>query len=700
MKVNNQININNTTQKEQPIELKKGEVYPAQIKERLSSNEAIVQIKGKDIRVVFEDKVPAGQRVLVQVVDAQEDIVVRSAPKQQGPVANEPLLDTALSPELRQAVQIINSQGTYLDKDIISNIKVFMEKSKGTVEQKIDTIKIMSAKGLEFTQNQLKAVHEALHGENFANIVEKISSQISKLSGDKIAMPSTGTVGPEKHIAEISDSIKEILMNLRNDGKTKEALKLLQQLILKVDTFDDISNQELSIDSSKLDQIISTVDSLQKLGMKTTALNRLTTELDRIISGSIEPVREETQVKALDNGDAEVLQGAQMALNLNGKDILITEVTKRMAKATDDFKNSKREAVKNIDNILKMTKGTNQNVSDYVKQNLEKTIDTIDRAILKSDITLFTDMSTEKKLMKVSSDLATAREYITRGDNEKASEILEKVKSTLDAMNWKPSKTKVIHFISKANSLDTDIPTHQKLSYNIGQLKSPGQNIEASARKAFDNIRQMGITNESDTAQFLASLKGDASTEKNSEALQNNMKSVIMKLLDNPQEAQNAGLNPQSLEQAINSITGQQLLSKSDNGQNIQTMFFNIPINIAGNAEGVKVYINGKKDREKIDWENCSIFFLIETKKAGETGIMLSASNRNLSVTFKNDSQGLEEKMKPLLSKLKENLKEVGYNMGGINFTKLNTEADKNNISLEAKPSQHKNFVKGIDTKI
>jgi len=487
---------------------------------------------------------------------------------------------------------------------------------------------------------------------------------------------------------------------LRNDGKTKEALKLLQQLILKVDTFDDISNQELSIDSSKLDQIISTVDSLQKLGMKTTALNRLTTELDRIISGSIEPVREETQVKALDNGDAEVLQGAQMALNLNGKDILITEVTKRMAKATDDFKNSKREAVKNIDNILKMTKGTNQNVSDYVKQNLEKTIDTIDRAILKSDITLFTDMSTEKKLMKVSSDLATAREYITRGDNEKASEILEKVKSTLDAMNWKPSKTKVIHFISKANSLDTDIPTHQKLSYNIGQLKSPGQNIEASARKAFDNIRQMGITNESDTAQFLASLKGDASTEKNSEALQNNMKSVIMKLLDNPQEAQNAGLNPQSLEQAINSITGQQLLSKSDNGQNIQTMFFNIPINIAGNAEGVKVYINGKKDREKIDWENCSIFFLIETKKAGETGIMLSASNRNLSVTFKNDSQGLEEKMKPLLSKLKENLKEVGYNMGGINFTKLNTEADKNNISLEAKPSQHKNFVKGIDTKI
>ncbi|HHY20973.1 MAG TPA: hypothetical protein GX525_03630, partial [Bacilli bacterium] len=63
------------TNSDLPLTLREGEVYRATIKERLGNNEAILQIRGKEVQAKFADSIPSGERVAVQV-DGQKGQVV------------------------------------------------------------------------------------------------------------------------------------------------------------------------------------------------------------------------------------------------------------------------------------------------------------------------------------------------------------------------------------------------------------------------------------------------------------------------------------------------------------------------------------------------------------------------------------------------------------------------------------------------
>ena len=97
---------------------------------------------------------------------------------------------------------------------------------------------------------------------------------------------------------------------------------------------------------------------------------------------------------------------------------------------------------------------------------------------------------------------------------------------------------------------------------------------------------------------------------------------------------QNDDLKPQQMqqvEQAVNNITGQQLLNKQDSS-GMQNLFFQLPYLMEKQVENIKIYVNSRKDGEKVDWENCSIYFVLETKKLGDIGVHLSSSEKNVSL--------------------------------------------------------------------
>jgi len=118
----------------------------------------------------------------------------------------------------------------------------------------------------------------------------------------------------------------------------------------------------------------------------------------------------------------------------------------------------------------------------------------------------------------------------------------------------------------------------------------------------------------------------------------------------------------------------------------------------------MKVYINSKKDEKKLDWQNCSIFFLIDTKKLGETGVLLQASGGNLNITIKNDRENLKDKVSPLLQGFQVNLKELGYEVGSINFTRLNSKEEDKSLNPKhlstASPNPVSTIKKGFDIRI
>jgi len=147
----------------------------------------------------------------------------------------------------------------------------------------------------------------------------------------------------------------------------------------------------------------------------------------------------------------------------------------------------------------------------------------------------------------------------------------------------------------------------------------------ASGRQMFEHLRNLGLTYESDQAQSLIA------KAKAQEGADSSMKNALLKLTQANQDQALA----QKADQAMTQITGQQLLSKTDSS--LQSMMFTIPFLLQDQAEQVKIFVNSKNEQQKIDWENCQLYFLLETKKLGDVGIMLSAVERTLSITIKND---------------------------------------------------------------
>ncbi|QGG47510.1 hypothetical protein [Heliorestis convoluta] len=295
------------------------------------------------------------------------------------------------------------------------------------------------------------------------------------------------------------------------------------------------------------------------------------------------------------------------ALKLPTKDIVVSEITARLNDAANQFRDLKREINRNLDNIIRVVQPTRANVHQQVSQALESAIDRLDRAILKSDITLYSDMKMEKQLMKASTDLAEARQHLANGNNAKAVEIFNQVKAMLDKMNFRPAEIKVHHMLTKDPFLQQNQPPrietqpqppmHQQSQNQLQTAQQPHQaqpqppsqpqgqsqlhtqppsqhqlqpqphqqphtdtttptspnRPEPSARQTFELIRALGLNHDSEVAQRLVALP------QNNKQNQTYNQSQLQYLRQN---AQNPTTNPTTTNSIPTSIFLQPLLSQ------------------------------------------------------------------------------------------------------------------------------------------
>ncbi|QAV25764.1 metal-dependent peptidase [Neobacillus thermocopriae] len=349
-----------------------------------------------------------------------------------------------------------------------------------------------------------------------------------------------------------------------------------------------------------------------------------------------------------------------VALGLQSKDMIVQTVTKRMAEATKQFQQAKRDMMRNLDAIDHLITQYKQTARPQAKQLLETTIKQLDQTILKSDAMLFADMTMEKKLLQASSQLAEAKKLLDKGQMAEAQKIVKQVKSTLEQMQFKPSDVKVKHFV-QAQSLKQQTP-EQALLTQWNEIVQP----EPSARHMLQTIHRLGFMHEADIAN---SLVFHGASEQREETV----KGLLMQL------AQADGEAAKQAEQALTHMTGQQLLNKNDQGSAMQTLFFTIPLLLQKEVRDVKVYVNARNDGKRVDWENCSLYFLLETKKLGDVGVLLSANERTISVTFRNDREDFAERMRPLVETATKRLEEIGYRVGNVQFTTFAKHEEKSN---------------------
>lgn len=737
MQINNQVSSNQAMTHDKPLELRQGEIYRATIKQRGPENEATLQIRGRDVQVKFDGKVPGQDRVTVQVLPGQtadqpiQVKVISDAPKtatspQQAKAAN---INQALrslgvsnpSQELRQAVQIILDKGIPLNRESVSDLQAFVDKGKGTVQERLNTVQAVANKRLEVTPTHLRAVHEALHGRPLNDVLTSLAKEIdpnfrvSKEVGVRDRTQSEPRAAETRTHAEarLTESLptQERSASEQSRQATQpaaraeqeqvrptEVLRQMQATVQKEADFQKVVSQlnsqieKAPLEQStkeQLNQNLQVATKLQDQGRELAARQQLMqtlTATEQQVAKTEQAIQPEVQQYAMN----ESFQTQQ----LSSKDLIVKTVTEKLAKAQTDFKTLQREITRNLDNIQRLTETFKSQAIKQVKPLLETTIKKLDHAILKSEIMLFTDMKIEKRLMQASSQLAEAKKFLNKGNFKEANKIVQEVKSLVEKLEFKPSETKIKHFITKEEQNLQNRAAPQQLLQQFDEMTRRAATPDFSARQAFDLVRGLGLNRDSEMAMLLASGK-QADTESNQ-----NMKQALMQLKQMEEEQ---GRVSQQTSQALSNITGQQLLSKSDTNTNLQSMFFNLPFLLEDEVKNLQVFINSRNEGQQVDWENCNLYFLIETKKLGEVGILVTATDRNLSLTIKNDQPLFKEKLGSVADICKENLKEVGYNVASINFTTL-TAAPKSTVAPQEVSNEEKmtpTFTeKGFDFKI
>ncbi|MGG2971716.1 hypothetical protein [Geobacillus stearothermophilus] len=363
------------------------------------------------------------------------------------------------------------------------------------------------------------------------------------------------------------------------------------------------------------------------------------------------------------DGDS-LFDGAwQAALSLESKQFLVQTVTKKMAQVGLDFKTVKRDVMRRLETVAQLTEHNSPATRLQAVSMLEMAIKQLDNTILKSDIMLFTDMGTEKQLMKASSELAEAKKRLRQGDAAGARKIVNEVKDMLAHIVFKPAEAKVKHFVRMQDDIKAD--SSNVFLDQMNQVMQPPVD-GPSARHVFDTIRRLGLMHEYEAAERLV-LKGNEE-----ESALPNIKEVLLRLAQSGNESV-----ARQAEQALTNLTGQQLLNKWDGMMGWQSFFFTLPLLWQHEVRNVNVYVNARQDGERIDWENCQLYFLLETKKWGDLGILLQANERNLSITLRNDRDDFADKASPFIDVVKKRLEEIGYRITAVNVDKLTNETKR-----------------------
>ncbi|MES0856272.1 hypothetical protein ABS784_08560 [Geobacillus sp. G4] len=674
---------------DQPVVLQKGETYDAVVKEK-KGDEAVVHLKGTDVRVRTEGEWPQEGRVTIKVVGEQAGVPVARIVPRPPQEANEQAVrfsaSEPLSTELRQVDAWLQKHGQPLTKEIVSTLRTFFAEAPGTVEQKLDTVRAVINKHLELTNVHLAAVHEALHGkplgERLVDMVEELKVNEQKkvrvsMEGklDDSASTSMSLVGsPQEFVQQLLQRLTALLSEPHqkaNGTEMMQAINLLRDKVLHA--IEQLKKEP------HLEQVLDLIQKEIGEGVQIhpawrQAFNEALTEVRQLMENGRELAARKSLFDMLSDMEQTLSSGSLDHVPLNGtwmqvsvpmqtKDFLVQTVTAKMAQASRDFQIVKRNVMRHLETVLHWAEQRGQAARLQAKQYLESAIKQLDNVILKSDLMLFTDMATEKQLMKASSQLAEAKKRLRQGDEQGARKLVNGVKETLANMELKLSEAKVKHFVVGLGEPQED--ASKAFLRHINEATQPFVD-GPSARQLFEAFRRFGFTHEYEAAESFVQKGADE------EGTLQNMKAALLQLV----QSENEPIARQSV-QALANLTGQQLLNRWDAGVGMQSLFFSLPLRWQNEVRNVNVYVNARQDGERIDWENCQLYFLLETKKLGDLGILLQANERSLSVTFRNDRDDFAEKAAPFIDMAKKRLEEIGYHVKMVNITKLTNETKR-----------------------
>jgi hypothetical protein len=630
----------------------------------------------------------------------------------------------------KQTRQVVNGSVEYWDKsskatEILERynvpkteenkqgIEAFMKNEEGTMTSKLETLEIAASNGVDMTEENLSSIHEALN-EDFS-LNESIEVLVVS-EGDQGEMITTDDIENMELPADMKAKIMQAIE--KGETPTKALANAIGQTLGKafLSKFDGVVEGDITVtiritievieiryqqegENLDLEKLMAQFSALIE-GAKNGEGSLLTTAADIIAalenvsleldtdtnSEAVEDLADSekaplTEMKDLDEQIAEWVAEAlgsveQVSMDLTAafeesptiKLYVVESVTIKMQDVAEEFKVAQKDMLQTMEKAISEEKPL---TTEQVKDVLNSVINKLDDVLLKSDVPLYTSMSMEKNLLKMSSDLQTARQHLAKGNIADAKNIIKTVHGKLEEAVFKPSERKVQGFALK----QSEAFLQNKEMIQLQTYRQEG----VSARNVLELFRNLGLNHEYEVSEKLSQLK----TLEKEMKLDTNLKEVLHKL-DQDEKQENKTV--ETIEKSLNNLNGQQLLNKQGQKNNQQTLFFNIPMVNDQEVKNMKLYVNSRDANNRLDWENCSLYFVIDLKQYGPTGIKVDIKDRGVSITVKNDDEDLKDVIEPLLENLGDMFEDVGLKEKDVNFVPLDNHKKFGRDMLKDKP--------------
>ncbi|PAD86704.1 hypothetical protein CHH55_16905, partial [Niallia circulans] len=303
MQISNKTQLSNVTTNEKQLELLKNETYNAQIKSRISENEAVVQIKGKDFNVKFEETIPKENRVSVQISDMDggeikvKTITTTAPDLPSNPSSEKMIEDMSISEksknELRMATAILGKKTT-INRDTLVQLNTFLENETGTIEEKLVSLRALASKNLEISAVNLRSIHAAVNGEPLNDIITKIANVIDpnfqkNVSKNQVEHHNPVYALKNETSSKQNNALTKLISELSSAMETEEDIqKGIELLRTKLNENPRISKEHIKSitqaiqDSEKLQSIAKTKIMDVLTNIKLDDLQEAATELNKV----------------------------------------------------------------------------------------------------------------------------------------------------------------------------------------------------------------------------------------------------------------------------------------------------------------------------------------------------------------------------------------------------------------------------------
>ena len=627
------------------LELKTGEVVKGMVMQKLSDQEAILNIGGVQVRAKLETPLKQGEVTLLQVQpeSASGQVVLKpldsSAIQITDGSLGEILKNVGLPDTVgnRQLIQALHQAGVSLNKETVQAFAQLQGHMPAGMSQEdwLPSAIIAHQKGIPLTPDTVQAVRQAVAGPAFHETLQKLDTQLTQLLADRPDL-SAATKAAIEGFKQVMNSVKEMsaqLLPLSMDSEGQPSGSVKGQVL---------EGKEAAAST------LTNMTTNGKSGIASSAPSAAPG-----IQPSAESANELVQGARLNHSEEQTGQ----QVNRLGSNAAPPAQTQPAASA-----------------LQQPMQPQSQTSASAIPSNAQEAPEALPKTAGSGQPVSANDISTGPSINKEQMFASNRNEPMSAlphesGRTETAAARLQATETANSAGNPSGASPQTKEAVENAamrrsaegEGMTPDAPKgNQPAEHWIPKLiKALGVDHENQLFKLPDMKGSEGMHRLEGSSVLPQQGTAAAGLNHEQQKMADSLKSVLLQL------SQSQDIPPamkESVQQAVQQITGQQLMLNSDRSSMFTHVTLFVPILNANGEQTAAVHIQSRKGkRGEIDAQNCRLLFDLRMKALGDTLVDVKVVDKIVSLQVMNDQPFVQGLLDSYREEIASSLSGIGY---------------------------------------